>query len=61
MPLKSGKSQKTISGNVQTVVDDWQKTGRIGTSRPKNKAAAVKQAVAVAYSKAGIPRKQKGK
>jgi hypothetical protein len=53
MPLKSGKSNKAVSANVQTLVDDWQAKGRIGTSRPKTKKQAVKQAVAIALSKAG--------
>lgn len=59
MPLKKGKSNKAISANIQTLVDDWQAAGKIGTSRPKNKAAAVKQAVAIAYSKAGRSKKDK--
>jgi hypothetical protein len=59
VPLKSGKSNKVVSANVQTLVDDWQAKGRIGTSRPKTKKQAVKQAVAIALSKAGRKRKPK--
>jgi len=58
MPLAKGKSQKTISKNVRTLVGDYEKRGRIGTSRPASKAAATKQAVAIALQKAG---KQKEK
>ena len=53
MPLKKGSSQKTISGNIGEIVRDYKKDGAIGTSKPKSKAAAVKQAVAIAYDKAG--------
>lgn len=59
MPLKKGKSQKTISANIQTIVDDYQKSGRIGTSKPANKKAAVKQATAIALSTAGKSKPKK--
>lgn len=57
MPLKKGSSKKTISSNIGEIVRDYKKDGMIGTSKPKSKAAAVKQAVAVAYSKAGKTKK----
>lgn len=60
MPLKKGSSRKTISSNIGEIVRDYKKDGMIGTSKPKNKAAAVKQAVAVAYSKAGKTKMAKG-
>jgi hypothetical protein len=59
MPLKKGKSKKTISGNIKEVVKSYEKKGTIGTSKPKSKAKALKQAVAIAYSKAGKSRKKK--
>ena len=60
MPLKKGSSRKTISANIGEIVRDYKKDGMIGTSKPKSKAAAVKQAVAVAYSKAGKTKMAKG-
>ena len=59
MPLKKGKSKKTISSNIKEVVKSYEKKGTIGTSKPKSKAKALKQAVAIAYSKAGKSRKKK--
>jgi hypothetical protein len=58
MPLKSGKSQKVVSSNVKELVDKFQRSGKIGESQPKNKKAAVKQAVAISLSKAGLSRKK---
>jgi hypothetical protein len=59
MPLKNGHSDKTVKGNIRTEVHQFERTGRIGTSRPASKKAAVKQAVAIALSKAGKSRTQK--
>jgi hypothetical protein len=57
MPLKKGSSQKTISRNIGELVGTYKEKGRIGTSKPKSKSAAVKQAAAIAYEKAGKTRK----
>lgn len=59
MPLKKGSSQKTISGNIGEMISSFKKTGKIGTSKPKSKEAAAKQAAAIAYSTAGKSRKMK--
>ena len=57
MPLKKGKSKKTISKNIEKEMKNYKKTGKIGTSKPKSGKAAKKQAAAVAYNKAGKGKK----
>ncbi|AJP48317.1 hypothetical protein PG1C_07285 [Rugosibacter aromaticivorans] len=56
MPLKKGSSQSVVSSNIKTLVDDWKKDGSIGTSHPPTKEKAIKQAVAIALTKAGKSR-----
>ena len=58
MPLKKGKSQKTISKNIGEMVTKYKETGKIGTSKPTSKKAAVAQAAAIAYAKAGKSKKK---
>jgi len=53
MPLKKGKSKRTVNKNVKELVKTYKKRGKIGTSRPANAKAARKQAVAIALDKAG--------
>lgn len=53
MPLKKGSSAKTVSSNVKELMHTYKKKGKIGTSKPKSKKKAQKQAVAIALSKAG--------
>lgn len=57
MPLKKGRSQKVVGENIGEMVRSFKETGKIGTSKPKNVAAATKQAAAIALSKAGKSRK----
>jgi len=57
MPLKTGKSQKAVQSNVAELMHKYKKTGKIGSSKPKSKKAAQKQAVAIALSKAGKSKK----
>ena len=57
MPLKKGRSRKVISQNIKEIVHSWEKTGKIGTSRPKTKKQAVKQAVAITLNKAGVSKR----
>jgi hypothetical protein len=53
MPLMKGSSKKTIGANIAEMVRKFKNIGKIGTSRPENKGMAVKQAVAIAFRKAG--------
>ena len=57
MPLDRGSSQKTISSNISEIMGSYKKKGSIGTSKPKSKKKAQKQAVAIALSKAGKSKK----
>jgi hypothetical protein len=59
MPLSKSKSKKAIQRNVKELVHTYEKKGKIGTSKPAGKKKAIKQAVAIAYSKAGKTRKKK--
>ncbi|HLP03917.1 MAG TPA: hypothetical protein VK152_00675 [Paludibacter sp.] len=52
MPLKKGKSQKTISSNIKELLHGYKEDGKIGNSHPESMEEAQKQASAIAYSKA---------
>lgn len=58
MPLSKGKSSKAFSKNVKELVDTYKQKGSIGTSHPKNKKSAIKQAVAISYREAGKSKKK---
>ena len=51
MPLKKGKTDKILNKNITELMGTYKKSGKIGTSKPKSKKAAQKQAAAIAYSK----------
>lgn len=61
MPLRKGKSKKTISRNISELVKNYRKNRKIGNSRPKSIKAAIKQAVAISLNKAGKSKKKKKK
>ena len=58
MPLKKGKSKSVVSRNVSELMNKYEKSGKIGSSRPSSKSKAQKQAVAIALQKAGRSRKK---
>lgn len=58
MPLKKGTSRATVSANIKELVDDWKHDGSIGTSHPRTKKKAIKQAVAIALDTARRSRKR---
>ena len=60
MPLKTGKSPKVVSANISEMVRSYGKTGKIGVTKPQSKTKAIKQATAIALSKARKPAKVKG-
>jgi hypothetical protein len=52
MPLKKGSSPKTVSKNISEMMGSYEKSGKIGTSKPASKKKAQKQAVAIALNTA---------
>ena len=50
MPLKKGKSKKVFKKNVKELISSYRNSGKIGTSKPKNKMAATRQALAISYA-----------
>ena len=58
MPLKRGTSRKTQSSNIREVMHSYDRTGTIGTSRPKSRKAAIRQAVAISYAQKRRSRKR---
>lgn len=49
MPLNQSKSKAAFKSNVSELINKYKTTGKIGTSKPKSKKKAIKQAVAISY------------
>ena len=50
MPLNHSNNKAAVSANIKQIVDEWKLSGKIGTSSPRSKIQAVRQAVAIALS-----------
>ena len=50
-----------VSTTIRTLMHDYDRTGKVGNSSPKNRGAALKQAIAIAYSKTNQTYKRSGK
>jgi len=60
VPIRHGSSRATIDANIRELMHSWEAKGHIGTGPPKGRAAADKQAVAIALSEARRSRVGKG-
>ncbi len=58
MPFKSGRSQATISSNIEECIRSYKSKGTIGNTTPRNLKHAVKICQGAAYTSA---RRSKGK
>jgi hypothetical protein len=53
MPLRTGKSKKTIGANIGEMLHKFKMSGSIGNTHPGSTKKARQIAAAAAYSKAG--------
>jgi len=58
MPIKKGRSQKTISSNIRECVLSYKSKGTIGNTTPKSLKHAMRICSGIAYKSA---RKSKGR
>jgi (p)ppGpp synthase/HD superfamily hydrolase len=49
MPLIRNQSKEAFGKNVSELINAYKKKGKIGSSSPKSKAKARKQALAIAF------------
>lgn len=59
MSTHKDKSHDMVGHNIEKIVHDWERDGAIGSSHPKTRKKAVKQAVAISLQKAGKSKYQK--
>lgn len=52
MPLLKGKGRKVISQNIKEMMDSWKQTGKIGNTKPRSMAHALRIAEAAANTAA---------
>jgi hypothetical protein len=60
MPLKKGRSPKVISSNISEMMKKYERSDKIGTSKPSSKGKALDQAVAISLSSAGKKKMKTG-
>jgi len=53
MPLNPNKSKEALGKNIAELIGSFKTKGKIGTSKPKNKERARKQALAIAFNMKG--------
>ena len=56
--MPTSKAREKVSQDVKKIVHNWEKDGAIGSSHPKSKKKAVKQAVAISLKKEGLSKYQ---
>ena len=56
--MPTSKAREKVSQDIKKIVHNWEKDGGIGSSHPKSKKKAVKQAVAISLKKEGLSKYQ---
>lgn len=60
-PTYKQQHSSAVSSKIREIMHEYERTGMVGRSKPANKSAAVKQAVAVAYSMVNQSYRRSGK
>ena len=62
MPLKKGKSPKIFQAKLAELLDSFEETGKIGSSKPRSFNVAKSQAIAISHRQQyGTGQKEKRK